>query len=228
MVLRPEIRRRILLRNLTISIFWFAIGLVSVAILARALEPFLVTFLAATSIALGTFFLTWAWERTRRQINLLTLGVTVEMTLGQDILYNEGRLKSLKGAVWVDARSILNFFTTGPIRIVGSRLVQEHIFELEWQAWFKAQVLHFYYTLEELEGLRSLYAQSVALHGEELFRVSSGEDIQRLSSELLPELEGLRKRLKRLDFYLESSLIGKYRRILPEMPEVEVGEDGDE
>lgn len=145
--------------------------------------------------------------------------IPAEVTLGQDILYNEERLESLMGAIQVDSRNILQFITTGPVRSVGSRLVREHIEELEWEASFKAQVLHFYYHLEELEGLRSLYAQSVALRGEEDFRMSSGQDIQELISELLPELEGLRERLKRLDFYLERSLIRRHRRLPPDTSE---------
>ena len=172
-------------------------------------------FIGASALAIGTLFATHGIDRVRSQRAQLELQFSINTVVGEELISNRMRLETLANVGLKDKEGIPLFTLLGPLWLRGGDLVRTHFTGLEWKTEFLARVLSLYHNLEEAEGLRSLYAQSLALGGPVATLQSLAGRLQTFSPELLEEMTPVEESFKRQDFYRPDSILALLREKKP-------------
>ncbi len=210
--MKLRLSSRLALRNSWPALPWLVGGLFGIAYLPMVGQGELAAFVGAAGLALGTLFVTQGFGRAGDQLSRLELQGMVATTVAEDMVSNGRRLEPLLTALRRRPGEVPQLVVVGPLWLRGAELVRRHMMELDWQREFLAHMLALYHNLEETEGLRHLYAQSLAVGGPPDFAVMMAEQLRNLSRGLLQEMKEVEETLHGLKFYHPGSLGERMRR----------------
>ncbi len=210
--MRIRLGTRLALRNSLPALPWFIGGFLGIAYLTQVGEEGLAAFSGAAGLALGTVFVTQGIGRSKQQLSRLELQGMVATTAAEDLISNRERLEPLLNALRSRPAKVPELVVVGPIWLRGGELIRRHMMELDWQKEFLARMLALYHNLEEAEGFRHLYAQSLAVGGPSEFAVLMAGHLRDLSRGILKDMEEVEETLHAVKFYRLGSLGEKMRR----------------
>ncbi len=202
-------------RHIWLPVPWFAAGLLAPFVLSAFADSSIVAFVSATGLVLGVLFASQAFEGYRKDEAHLETQTRIGLAIGQEFDSNRRRLEELKDAVHPGADGVPTLLVSGPFRLRGGHLIQDNVGVLDWHFVFLARCLAFYHNLQEAEGLRSLYALSLATRGPNDFALSMARDLAESAENLLEEMKPIQEQFDRQDYYRENSLVSKVRRRKP-------------